>query len=169
MDCRGESVNVTGYAGLPLPAQRPHPPIMVGGGRKRVLSLAAREADIVSFANVPVVAVNDAGLTPQEVALQRLGYVRDAAGARFPELELESSPYFTEVTSEPDEALARVADWFDVGTDGLLDHPNVLIGTTDEIVEHLVHRREVFGVNYVTVPQSVIDDFAPLVARLTGK
>ena len=81
--CKGEFVNVSGYTGLPRPVQRPRPPIMIGGGRKRVLSLAAREADIVSIANVPFEPVNDAGLSPEQEAVRRLGYVREAAGDRF--------------------------------------------------------------------------------------
>jgi alkanesulfonate monooxygenase SsuD/methylene tetrahydromethanopterin reductase-like flavin-dependent oxidoreductase (luciferase family) len=48
LDCDGEFVHVRGYAGRPRPVQRPHPPIMVGGGGKRVLTLAARKADIVT-------------------------------------------------------------------------------------------------------------------------
>lgn len=164
----GEFVNVSGYAGLPLPVQRPRPPIMIGGGRKRVLSLAAREADIVSIANVPFEPVNNAGLTPEKEALRRLGFVRDAAGERFGDLDIESSPYFTEVTDDVDAALARVAERMRVPSDCLLDHPNVLVGTVDEIVDRLVSRREVLGVNYVTVQQSRLDSFAPVVARLNG-
>jgi alkanesulfonate monooxygenase SsuD/methylene tetrahydromethanopterin reductase-like flavin-dependent oxidoreductase (luciferase family) len=141
---------------------------MIGGGKKRVLSLAAREADIVSFSNVPFVEVNDAGLTPQEVAEQRLDFVRAAAGERFDSLELESSPYFTEITDQVDKPLQRVAKWFSVGTEGLLDHPNVLIGTLDEVAERLVERRERYGISYVTLPEAVMDDFAPLVTRLAG-
>jgi probable F420-dependent oxidoreductase len=168
LDCRGEFVNVTGYSGLPMPVQRPGPPIMIGGGRKRVLSFAGREADIVSIANVPFDPVNDAGLTPSEEAARRVGYVRDAASDRFADLDIESSPFFTEVTDDPKGAAARVADAVGVDADGLLDHPNVLIGSPDEIVERLQQRREAFGVNYVTVQQSQVDAFAPIAARLTG-
>ena len=67
MNLAGEYVNVAGYAGLPLPVQKPNPPLMIGGGKQRVLSLAAREADIVSISNVPFLAVNDAGLDPMGV------------------------------------------------------------------------------------------------------
>src|SRR5215510_15105184 len=49
LDCKGEFVNVRGYAGQPPPLRRPHPPIMIGGGKRRVLSLAGREADIVGI------------------------------------------------------------------------------------------------------------------------
>jgi probable F420-dependent oxidoreductase len=168
MEIAGQHIEVSGYAGVPSPVQRPHPPILVGGGKRRVLSLAAREADIVSFSNVPFTPINDDGLTPHEVALERLGFVTEAAGDRFGALELEASPYFTEITDTPDEAIARVAAWFDVGTEGIVEHPNVLIGSLDELTERLIERREVYGVSYVTFPQAAIDDVALLVERLAG-
>ncbi len=106
IDCAGEFVNVSGYAGTPRPVQRPHPPIMVGGGGPRVLSLAAREADIVSISNVPFVARNEAGLTPHKEARRRMGLVYAAARRRaasgYDDLDIESSPYFTEITDDPD-------------------------------------------------------------------
>ncbi len=63
-----EHVQVRGYAGRPRPAQRPHPPIMIGGGGPRMLSFAGREADIVSMSSVPFVARDAEGLDPQAVA-----------------------------------------------------------------------------------------------------
>ncbi|NKQ51487.1 TIGR03621 family F420-dependent LLM class oxidoreductase [Amycolatopsis sp. K13G38] len=160
---KGEFVTAYGYAGLPLPARRPRPPIMIGGARERVLSLAAREADVVSISNVP--------FTPDahEEAVRRLGFVREAAGERFAELEIESSPFFTEVTGDPEAALERVAGMVRVAPGELRDHPNVLIGPAEEIVDRLEERRQTHGVNYVTVPQSQVDDFAPVVERLTGR
>lgn len=169
LEVHGKHASATGYSGLPLPAQRPRPPIMIGGGRKRVLSLAAREADIVSISNVPFDAVNDAGRTPAEEAEHRLGFVHDAAGDRFADLEIESSPFFSEVTDEPGATVERVAKMMRASTDGLLDHPNVLIGSVDEVIERLHARRERFGVNYVSVQQAQVENFAPVVARLRGQ
>jgi alkanesulfonate monooxygenase SsuD/methylene tetrahydromethanopterin reductase-like flavin-dependent oxidoreductase (luciferase family) len=169
LHCHGEFVNVSGYSGLPRPVQRPHPPIMIGGSRRRVLSLAAREADIVSLANVPWVPRNDAGLTPHQEAVHRVGVVREAAGERFGDLEIESSPYFSRVTERPDEALLALgAQMRGADPDVLRYHPNVLVGTVEEIAERLQARRETIGVNYVTIPQELIDSFAPVCARLTG-
>src|SRR5206468_3998697 len=153
----------------PRPVQRPHPPIMIGGGRPRVLSFAAREADIVSISNVPFVAVNDAGLSPEGEAARRIGYVRDAAGDRFADLDVESSPYFTEVTDDVDGAVARVAGNVGVDADGLVDHPNVLIGSAYAILDRLESRRETLGINYVTIQQSQVESFAPIAARLSGR
>jgi hypothetical protein len=141
---------------------------MIGGSRKRVLSLAAREADIVSIANVPFKPRNEDGLTPEQEAQRRLGYVRDAAGPRFAELDLENSPYYAEITGDHDRALAWVAKKMNCPAEGLLEHPNVLIGTHSEVVERLRYRREALGINYVTVPQPLIDSFAPIAAELVG-
>jgi probable F420-dependent oxidoreductase len=167
--CTGEFVNVGGYAGRPTPAQRPHPPIMIGGGHKRVLSFAGREADIVSISSVPFVARNHDGLTPRAEAARRIEYVRAAAGERLASLDIESSPYFTDITDDPHSALARVAASTGIPVDVLRDHPNVLIGPVGAIIETLQERRETLGINYVTVQQSQITRFAPIAARLRGQ
>jgi probable F420-dependent oxidoreductase len=163
----GEFVNVSGYSGLPRPVQHPHPPLIVGGSRRRVLSLAGREADIVSMAHTPWPAVNDAGLTPMQEAARRLQFVRAAAGDRFDRLDIESSPYWSEVTDDVDAALERTARTLrDADPEVLRHHPNVLIGPTSSIVDQLEERRELTGVNYVTVPQNRVDDFSSIVSRL---
>jgi probable F420-dependent oxidoreductase len=169
LDCSGEFVRVRGYAGRPRPVQRPHPPIMIGGGGPRVLSLAGREADIVSMSSVPFVARNADGLDPQAVAQRRAGYVQAAAGERYRHLDVESSPYFTEITDDPETVLAGVAASTGISADLLRDHPNVLIGSPERVVEMLYSRREALGVNYVTVQQSQLESFAPVVDRLHGR
>jgi probable F420-dependent oxidoreductase len=165
----GEFVQVHGYAGRPPTVQRPHPPIMIGGGGQRVLSLAGREADIVSISSVPFVARDADGLDPQAVAQRRFGFVRNAAGERFHGLDVESSPYFTEITDDPETALAGLATATGIATELLRDHPNVLVGSLESVVETLCSRRETLGINYVTVQQSQIGSFAPVVARLHGR
>ena len=167
--CSGDFVEVRGYAGRPRPVQRPHPPIMIGGGGQRVLSLAGREADIVSMSSVPFVARDADGLDPRAVAQRRIGIVQAAAGERYRRLDVESSPYFTQITDDSEAALADVAKSTGIAADLLRDHPNVLIGSLETVVETLYSRRESLGVNYVTVPQSQIESFAPVVERLRGR
>jgi probable F420-dependent oxidoreductase len=169
LDWSGEFIHVHGYAGRPRPMQRPHPPIMIGGGGPRVLALAGREADIVSISSVPFVARDADGLDPPAVAHRRIGFVRDAAGERFGDLDVESSPYFTQITDDPATALAEFADLTGIPADLLSDHPNVLVGSMESVAETLCSRRDELGVNYVTVQQSQIESFAPLVARLHGR
>ncbi|WP_280425997.1 TIGR03621 family F420-dependent LLM class oxidoreductase [Nocardia carnea] len=168
LDRTGEYVTSVGYAGLPRPVQRPHPPLMIGGSRRRVLSLAGREADIASISNVPFDPIDAAGRTPQQEAARRLAFVRDAAGDRFAALDIESSPFFATVTTDPDAALAEVSKIMNVSPDGLGDHPNVLAGTVPEIADRLRERRELFGANYITVQQTEFAAFAPVVELLTG-
>ena len=165
----GRYAVASGYTGLPLPVQRPHPPIMIGGSRKVVLSYAGREADIVSLNNVDFVPRNDDGLTPQEEATRRLDYVRTAAGDRFAVarhrvVALLHPDHGRRRTQPPRRSPGTSA----VTPDGLDRHPNVLIGTVDAIVEDLQERRSAYGVNYVTVQQGELERFAPVVARLAG-
>jgi probable F420-dependent oxidoreductase len=169
LDFTGQFATARGYSGLPVPVQSPHPPVMIGGSRRRVLALAGREAEIASLANVPWVAVNEAGLTPQQEAACRVGFVREAAGARFDRIDIESSPYFSEVTAQAEKALQTMgARMRNADPDVLKDHPNVLVGSVEEIVDRLQQQRERIGVNYITIPQDQIDSFAPVCARLRG-
>jgi len=167
----GTYVNVHGYQGTPQTVQRPHPPIMIGGGGKRVLTYAGREADVVSINTVPFTARNDDGLTPQEEAVRRFEYVRAAAGTRIGDLDIESSPYFVSVIdsgADTEDAYQRMATKTGMALEVLRDHPNVLAGPPDAIAETLQERRETLGTNYITVQQGQAERFAPIVARLTG-
>ena len=53
----GRYYRITDHDGGPRPIQRPHPPFMIGGGGRRTLTLAAREAQIVGFAPRATAAV----------------------------------------------------------------------------------------------------------------
>ncbi len=169
LDCSGEFTQVSGYAGRPRPVQQPHPPIMIGGGGRRILTMAGREADIVSMSSVPFVARDADGLSPHEVAQRRIGFVRAAAEERFGRLDVESSPYFSEITDDPEAVLAGVAKSTGIAADVLRGHPNVLVGPAESVVEKLYSHRETLGVNYVTVQQAQIESFAPIVALLHGR
>jgi probable F420-dependent oxidoreductase len=169
LDFAGQQVQVRGYAGTPRPVQCPHPPIMIGGGGPRMLSFAARAADIVSMSSVPFVARDADGLDPQAVAQRRIDVVRAAAGDRYGQLDIESSPYFTAITDDPEAALAKASSSTGIPIDVLREHPNVMIGSLENIVEMLFSRRESLGVNYVTVQQSQIESFAPVVEKLRGR
>ena len=168
LEYAGRQVQVRGYAGRPRPVQRPHPPIMIGGGGPRMLAFAGREADIVSMSSVPFVARDADGLDPQSLAQRRIDAVRTAAGERYQRLEIESSPYFTTITDEPEEALAKAAAMTGISADVLRGHPNVMVGSPETIAETLYSRRESLGVNYVTVQQTQIESFALIVERLHG-
>ena len=95
--------------------------------------------------------------------------MREAAGERFARLDVESSPYFTQITDDPETALAALGTSTGIDAELLRDHPNVLVGSVESVVETLCSRREELGINYVTVQQSQIASFAAVVARLHGR
>jgi probable F420-dependent oxidoreductase len=168
LDIEGEYVTAREYSGLPVPVQRPHPPIIIGGARRRVLTLAGREADIASISNVPFAPTDAAGRTPQDEAIRRLQFVRDGAGDRLSAIDIESSPYFLRIVDDAPAAIEKIAGMVRVPAAGLGDHPNVLVGTIDQVADALLKRRETFGTNYITVQQHNFEEFAPVVKQLAG-
>ena len=92
----GEHYTITDYDAQPKPAQRPHPPFLIGGGGRRTLTLAAREAQIVGLAPriLPSRAPDPRSVT-FEGTREKIDWVREAAGERFDELELNVYPSMT--------------------------------------------------------------------------
>jgi probable F420-dependent oxidoreductase len=171
IDVAGKHVRVQGFAGRPLPVQQPHPPVLIGGGAPRILRLAGRVADIVSinFNNAAgrLGSASVAGST-WDATRQKIDWVREGAGERFDDLELEIAAYFVAITDDPGAALSAMASRFAVSPEELAVHPHALIGPVDAVCEQLLQRREEFGVSYINVAQRTMDDFAPVVARLAG-
>ena len=167
----GQHVHAEGFEGAPQPVQKPHPPILIGGGSMRILSLAAREANIVSFNfNNRSGILGPDGMksgTAEETAT-KVGWVRDAAGDRFDELELEIGAYFTFITDDAKSIAGGMGKAMGLDADEMLAHPHGLIGSVDGIIEELERRRETYGISYVTVGDNMIEPFAPIVAKLAG-
>jgi len=167
----GEHYRVTGAVGTPTPLQRPHPPIIIGGGGQRVLGIAAREADIVGVN--PSLAAGYIGpevleTTSREYYDQRIGWIRQAAGARFDRLELQCLTFLVQIVPDRTEAIARLATLLSVPAEQVEGSPVALIGTTDQIAETLRERREAFGFSYIVVHEAEMEAFAPVVAALSG-
>jgi probable F420-dependent oxidoreductase len=168
----GEHVRLSGFAARPLPVQRPHPPLLVGGGGRRVLELAAREADIVSLNfNNRSGAIGPDGVRSGTAAAtaEKIGWIREAAGARFAQLELEIGAYFTFVQDGAEKIAAGMGGAMGLTTEEMLRHPHGLFGSVDAVCEELQRRREAYGISYVTVPDNALESFAPVVARLAGR
>lgn len=158
--------------GWPRPVQQPHPPILVAGGGRRVLGVASRAADIVGFnANL---AAGGIGPEVARSALagrfrERLEWVREAAGARFDELELQCNTSFCLVGVDRRATAEAVAPGFGITPEEALDVPIALVGSVDEICATLEQRREEYGFSYWAVPGDSLEAFAPVVARLAGQ
>jgi probable F420-dependent oxidoreductase len=166
----GEHYTVTDLVCPPHPVQRPHPPLIIGGGSERILSLAAREADIVGITTRarPDGAKDNADLTAEATA-RKIGWIREAAGDRFPDLELNAVVGDVLPTADGRGAAERLASEYGVTPEAILASPLVLVGSVDEMVERLQERRERFGISYVVVTEPNLDKLAPVVARLAGR
>jgi probable F420-dependent oxidoreductase len=168
----GEHYKVTNLSAVPKAAQRPHPPIFIGGGGQKLLTLAAREADIIG---VEAKLQDDKGSSlPSEfteAALgQKVALLREVAGERFDTIELNYGFRAVTFTKDRWHAAEEVARKRGRGeaAEALLDNPYFLIGTVEQMVETLQRRRELFGISYLQVFFQDIDTFAPVVARLAG-
>lgn len=184
---RGNHYAVTDLDGIPKPAQPGGPPIMVGGGGRRLLSMAAQRADIVQVLGATFGArgavVDDLSSFRTESFEERLDWIRSAAGTRFDALELSLMLVFVAVTDDVEEtakgfleivtgAVARYGgevSHLDVDLQTLLESPVVAVGTLSEVCGKLTRVRNTLGFSYFVTPYTAsMEAFAPVVTRLTG-
>lgn len=171
----GRHFTVSGFSLVPSPAQQPHPPLVIGGGSRRVLTLAAREANIVSIniRSSPQGGFDWSSISPEATA-RKVRWVREAAKERFSSLELQLLIMRVDITDDPRGAAqgylerSREMGSRDLTVEDILSSPHVLFGTEDEIVDILQRRREEYGISYFTVFAPAMEEFGPIVSRLSG-
>ncbi len=167
----GTHYTVSGHAATPRPAQSPRPPIIIGGGGRRVLATAGRLAEIVSI-NVNLKAgtagpESAANATP-DATREKIGWVKEAAGARFDEIELNTLIGFVMVTDDRQSVVDAMAPALGIDPTDALHIPLALIGTLEQMAEELEWRREEYGISYFSVESDAWEALAPVVARLAG-
>ena len=170
----GKHYSVTHLDSFPKPVQHPHPPILIGASGKRMLSIAAREADIIGIQTTSTangVLSNDPKVRVAPAVAQKVEVVRQMAGDRFDEIEL--SMVVTVVIAErralAAEQFARERGWDGVSVEQVLEMPSVFIGPVDQIVGEMQARRERYGFSYYVLFDHAIEKTAPIVVRLAGK
>jgi probable F420-dependent oxidoreductase len=178
----GEPVDFTGshYRMYADPGQLMAPPpgrvpLLIGGNGTRVLQLAGRIADIVGLAglthdpNTRLVRLSHFGSKGLE---NRIAVVRDAAGDRFEQIEINALIQAVVATDDRQKAADELAPVFSIAAERLLTSPFVLIGTHEQMAEMLTERQRQFGVSYWTVfdelpgRQSAMPDIAKVIALL---
>jgi probable F420-dependent oxidoreductase len=168
----GQHYTITNYDGLPKSVQKPWPPLFIGGGGKRVLSIAGREADIVgingTLTHGAIDATTFASMSAAAVD-EKLGWVKTAAGTRFAAIELNVRTFLVKVCNDRNEEAAKLAAFIGFSPDDLLASPFALIGTTEQITQDLLERRERWGFSCILLGAPEIDLMAPVVAALAGK
>lgn len=166
----GQHYRVQGLTGLPRPVQTPRPPLLVGGGGRRMLELAATTADVVGVHCALRSGVQDADavadLTAARVA-EKVGWVQAAAAAAGRDPELQFSVYHSRVGRRAPAPTSSFAALMAAAGDVLVDSPAVLVGDVEECVDRLQEVRERYGFSYLNLGAD-LDGLAPLVARLAG-
>ena len=175
-DFAGAHYRGRGLEGRPRATQQPRPPILIGGGGRRVLALAAREADIVgvnaSLAGSAGRASGIAGLTATaaEEKVRWVGEAAIAADRRPEDLELQVSVLELHVVdsgSERRRVLDSLAETTGLEVPTLEESPAVLVGSLDACADALYERRSRFGFSYIKLGPDALAA-APLVGRLAG-
>ena len=179
----GEHYTVRELRGTPVPVQRPRPPIMIGGGGPKLLAVAARQADIVQL--MPTNRGGGTGLDPSQFSApaieEKVGWIREAAGSRFDEIELSAQLLECVVTDRPEEHLADFADRIatvtermggarvDLGVEDLLTSPIVAVGSLDEVCRRLRDTRDRYGITYFAAPiDAKPETLAPIIEALAA-
>ncbi len=168
----GEHYTITGYNGTPKPIQAPCPPILIGGGGKRVLSIAAREADIIGInATMSAGVVGPDAISTMTAAAvdEKVDIVRVAAGARLADIEMNVRAFLVNITDDAAGAAAGIATMMGVEQKMVEETPFALVGPPSKLIEDLLARRERWGFSYIIVGAEDIDSFAPVVSALNGK
>lgn len=168
---QGEYFSVKNLQPFPAAKQQPHPPLLIGAGKKRMCHIAGREADIVGL-----MTVNTTGGTvyadPHELLAatveQKLAWVRQGAGHRFGNLEFNMvvTLHLSANRIETAREMIEKNHWKDITPEDVLTMPARLIGTVDEIIAQLRQHRTQFGISYYVVSDKQMSEFAPIVARL---
>ena len=174
----GEYYTITELDDIPAPAQLPHPPFFLGGGGKRFLTLAAREAQIIGLApriiagDVPRL---DAPSITAAATEEKIGWIREAAGERFAEIELNTYPVGgpSAITTDPRAEAQRRIDRIreqtgvELTVEEILDSPHVFIGSIKDLTRKFADLRERFGISSFLIDD--LDALAPVVQELAGQ
>ena len=168
----GRHYTITALKGFPKPIQRPHPPILVAGGGPRLLSLAAREADIVGILAPMLPSGGQFQMEASRAAAvtKQIELIRQVAGTRFAAIEMNvliQRVIVTEDTRQASEELSL--EWSPLSPEEVGETPYLLIGTVDEIVATLHARRDRWGISYVVVFDWDMEAFSAVVVRLSGQ
>ena len=163
----GEFFQLREMVNTPMPVRRPHPPFLIAGGGRKILSLAAREADIVGFNPGLAAGVVDERIAPTahaEATDQKLEWVREAAAERIADIELQTSVFFVSITDDAYGTAEFMGSMIGATAEQMLESPHALIGTVEECVDRVRGWKERWGISYVSIPVAFMDEVAPVVA-----
>jgi probable F420-dependent oxidoreductase len=177
----GTHFQIRDLVGVPAPVQRPHPPLLIGGGGPRMLRLAGRHADIVGI-NANLAAGDVGNHSVADVSWERMeekvGWIREGAaagGRRLEDLVLSMAQWLLHVAddrAEADALITKMAGRLGIEPEWLEDAPGVLVGSPARCAEKLHALRDRLGISYVQVHagprRADLTGIGEVVAKLAG-
>jgi probable F420-dependent oxidoreductase len=155
---------------LPMPRQG-SPRLLVGAGGPRMLRLAARQADIVGVLPAPIRDSADSDDPRDRLPAAfdaKIGVVREAAGDRFGNLEINAFGTFIitgKRRAETEDLIVR-RGWTGIDVEAVWQMPTIFIGSPDQIRSDLRERRERFGLSYLVATEDGLPALAEIISGL---
>ena len=153
---------------MPRSIQRPHPPLLIGGGGPRTLAFAGAEAQIVG---VDPRAQPSGGQVPGDVTEaivdEKIGWIRAAAGNHAQALEINLIVFDVDPGYRQGSAHTSIRSEI-LTTEDIAGSPHYLLGDSETMVDTLIERRERWGINYLAIKPAHMGILAPVIARLAG-
>lgn len=168
----GEHYHVSDLEGTPAPHRPGGPPILIAGGARRVLRFAGEVADIVGVnASIHSGSIDTAAAQDSLAGRfdEKVGWVREGAGDRFDDLEINAWIAVASLTEDGAGMAESLAPLYDTDPDSVRSSPLTLIGSLGEITDMLLARRDRWGYSYIVIPEAQVREFAPVVEALTGR
>lgn len=166
----GEHYTITGHDATPKPVQS-QVPLLIGGGARRVLSIAGREADIVGINPSIHSGAVDAAAARNGVADEtdkKLAWLKEGAGERYADIEVNMLQFAGIVTDDRTGMVEMMAPLFQLSPDELAAYPHTCIGSVEQICDDLRARRDRWDVSYLVFQgPDVMEAMAPVVAALS--
>lgn len=144
-----------GFKGI----QKPHPPIFIGSGGQRMLSIAARQANSIGInPRYTAQGIDRLDTTPEAIQ-RKIAWIQEAAGERFSQLELGQTIYFIEIKDSPHSVKSQL---------NAPPFPRVPM-SKEQAIEYLLEHRARYGYSYFQLHEGQMENFAPVIAELVGK
>jgi probable F420-dependent oxidoreductase len=170
-DFEGEHYRIRALEPYP-PLSRSRVPIMLGGGGRKFLTLAAQKADIIGINPAARSGAHDASTdadAKEAVTDEKLGWIREAAGERLNEIEIAMQVYAGKVTDDRAEGDRALQERYPFAVEEARRVPYAWVGSIDSICEAIEERRERWGISYWVVMAEGMEEMAPVVERLAGR
>jgi len=171
LDTDGEFYSVSGSLSAPLPTQPGGVPFMLAGGKQKMLTLAGEKADIVGFNPGLTAGVIDERAGRNATAAktdEKLTWIKDGAGSRFDQIELQTRLHLTMITGDRDKVAAEMAPLLGISAEEALESPHALVGTTEQCIETIQRWRDRWGISFISINGTEMEAFAPIVQALRG-